>query len=1456
MKDGTSAHDQEARADGDRGWLGLAAMGVGVLLALGPLTWAPDARLAGEPWIGVWVGLGVLAGAASLFRTREGARPRGWDRLLVGLAAGCGALIMLGSGTGPDRGELPMDLEARSELAPVTFLALGAWLVVAAIGSGAVLGAQVQFGRALVGGLVGAMLVSVSLASILGHLAFWAGPSWAGRTGLWRELESLGMLFWGGQLLRRTWTRLETQPEWRYGLLPLVSVALLATVTVFGGAALSSANRASQGRLHANEVLLLLSGLREDLSGLRGELGGSREPDSLEALAARLNEQMEKIRRMTADNAVQRQAIAELERVRTEWETWRRDVTGSSGKRSLTPAEAAKGQSLFTEAMAILQRMGQEERRLVQLRNQALQFSGREAAWMLFSGGTVALGLVVVGAWVLRREMLRRLQSDTELQSMHALRRAILNSSNYAFVSVDPQGLVTTFNQSAETLLGYPAAEVVGKVTPILWHEFQEVESRAAELTRELGRPISPGFECFIAKARLGQVDEREWTFVRRDGQRRTVWLSATALRDDHGRITGYLGVISDLTERKKTEAETRRMLAIIEQSPEFIGIADLEGRLRYLNPAASQLLGGGLRADGTGLNLGELQPEWATRKVREEGLPQVLATGLWEGETALRRGEGPEIPVRQMLLLHRNHEGQPEALSTIMRDDTALRDREARRSALLRINQTLSESTGLAEAAGQILAALGQSLGWSVGGVWSVDAGGKLLVPVASWSDSPARYVEFLEATRENQFAFGVGLPGRVWQSGAGVWIADLAAESPEVYPRATAARSVGLRGAFAFPIALGGRILGVVDLFGTTTRAPSLEDQELFASIGVQLGQCLERWQARESLATSEALLRQFIKHSPAAVAMLDTQVRYLQASDRWIADYGLDGTNLLGRSHYDVFPDLPSRWKEIHRRVLDGVVERCEEDAFERADGSVEWLQWECQPWRKASGEIGGIIFFTQVITARKLAEAQLARTTERLRVATVGAGVGVWEWNARDDTLVWDDNMFRLYRVRPEEFAGNLAAWTPSIWEEDSERVLLELRTALAGGTAFDTSFRIRHPDGTVRYIRAHGVVDGAVPPQRVIGTNWDITEQRKAEEALRADIEQRMRTEEQLRQSEEQFRQAINYSAIGMALVNLDGQWLQVNKTLCDIVGYSQEELLGRTFQEITHPDDLESDLANVRKILAGELSYYHMEKRYRHKDQRLVWVLLSVALVRKVDGTPLYFVSQVQDITSRKHSEEQIAASLREKEVLLKEIHHRVKNNMQVISSILSLQARYVSDGATRALFEECRGRVQSMALIHEKLYRAPDLATIDFGVHIRELAQMLLVSYREVSGRVRLETAVESVALDIDTAIPVGLILNELLTNALKYGFPAGRAGVIRVEFAQTNLHHLTLRVKDDGVGLPPDFKIGASASLGLKMIAGLTRQIDGELSFAGEGGADFRICFPRVRDLESTPL
>ena len=215
-----------------------------------------------------------------------------------------------------------------------------------------------------------------------------------------------------------------------------------------------------------------------------------------------------------------------------------------------------------------------------------------------------------------------------------------------------------------------------------------------------------------------------------------------------------------------------------------------------------------------------------------------------------------------------------------------------------------------------------------------------------------------------------------------------------------------------------------------------------------------------------------------------------------------------------------------------------------------------------------------------------------------------------------------------------------------------------------------------------------------------------------------------------------------------------------------------------------------------------------------------------------------YVSAQVAIAIQRKRAEEALKASLQEKEVLLKEIHHRVKNNMQVISSLLSLQSRHLEDPKAIGMFKDSQHRIRSMALVHEKLYQSKDLSRIDFGQYLQNLIVYLVHSYQIDSGRIGLKIDVGGAALDINTAIPCGLIVNELVTNALKHAFPGGRKGEVRVTLRTGAGGKLTLTVGDNGVGWPAEADFRRTETLGMQLVTMLVDQLDGSIELEKKTG------------------
>ena len=296
----------------------------------------------------------------------------------------------------------------------------------------------------------------------------------------------------------------------------------------------------------------------------------------------------------------------------------------------------------------------------------------------------------------------------------------------------------------------------------------------------------------------------------------------------------------------------------------------------------------------------------------------------------------------------------------------------------------------------------------------------------------------------------------------------------------------------------------------------------------------------------------------------------------------------------------------------------------------------------------------------------------------------------------------------------------------------------------------------------------------------------------------------------------------------------DGTIRTANPAAAALFGATREQIIGKAVRDFISPRDL------------GEHERIHgLETTICQRHGRKIPVSLSRSVMPAGDGTVLGIAFVAQDITDRKRAEEQIRAALEEKEVLFKEINHRVKNNLQVIDSLLSLQIRQLADPEGRDVLQESRNRIQAMVLVHEMLYRSESPAQIDFRDYLRNLTEHLMNSYGAVARRIRITSEIAPVSLGLDTAIPGGLIINELVTNALKHAFPDGRTGEIVVQLCALPDCGYSLAVRDDGIGLPADFRIEQTRSLGLRLVRTLTEQIGGRLLVQSDQGARFEISF-----------
>lgn len=335
-------------------------------------------------------------------------------------------------------------------------------------------------------------------------------------------------------------------------------------------------------------------------------------------------------------------------------------------------------------------------------------------------------------------------------------------------------------------------------------------------------------------------------------------------------------------------------------------------------------------------------------------------------------------------------------------------------------------------------------------------------------------------------------------------------------------------------------------------------------------------------------------------------------------------------------------------------------------------------------------------------------------------------------------------------------------------------------------------------------------------------------------------------QQRLLESESRYRMIAENSMDIISENLLDGTTLYISPAALKVTGFTSEERLQKNTFDQVHPEDLPGIRAAVKTLI--ETGEARMTFRFRRKDGYYVYLESVGRHVQNpyvYEGRP-FMVVVSRDVTERVSMMRELEASLKEKEILLREIHHRVKNNLQIISSLLSLQTQFLKDSDSEAIFQDCQSRIKSIALIHETLYQSRDLSQIDFSAYMASLAGRLEGSYLGRASHVRVDAPKRDVYLPIDLAISCGLIVNELITNALKYAFPDGRKGRVLVDIAYDAAEkQFCLQVSDNGVGIPPSVDLDSPTTLGLQLVMTLAQQLEAMIDIDNKAGTTVKLYF-----------
>jgi PAS domain S-box-containing protein len=456
--------------------------------------------------------------------------------------------------------------------------------------------------------------------------------------------------------------------------------------------------------------------------------------------------------------------------------------------------------------------------------------------------------------------------------------------------------------------------------------------------------------------------------------------------------------------------------------------------------------------------------------------------------------------------------------------------------------------------------------------------------------------------------------------------------------------------------------------------------------------------------------------------------------------------------------------------------------------------------------------------------------LENSEERFRSVAQTANDAIITADGRGDIVFWNRGAEAVFGYSQGEILGKpLSTIMPERFHNPHDR---GMSRALEAG----------EPALAGKTVELYGLrKDGSEFPLELSLASWSTGEGIFFTGIIR-DITERKRAEEALRIKNIAIESSIN----AIAMADLEGNLTYVNDSFLKLWGYDNDgEVLGRPAVSFWEDEAQPSEIIKVLQDKGSNIG----ELVAKRKDGSLFDTQLSASMVRDPDGNPLCMMGSFMDITERKGAERALRKSLEEKEMLMREIHHRVKNNFIVIYTLLKFQSKHIKDSESRGLFRESQDRVMSMSLIHEKLYRSGDLTSISFSDYLKKLAIHLFRSYSINTNTVKLRVDVPDVPVDVDMMIPCGLIVNELITNALKYAFPEGREGEVGIDVKPEGEDGYVLTVSDTGVGFPEDVDFRKTDTLGLELVAMLTKQLGGTVELDRSSGTEFRVAFKQKR-------
>jgi len=593
-------------------------------------------------------------------------------------------------------------------------------------------------------------------------------------------------------------------------------------------------------------------------------------------------------------------------------------------------------------------------------------------------------------------------------------------------------------------------------------------------------------------------------------------------------------------------------------------------------------------------------------------------------------------------------------------------------------------------------------------------------------------------------------------------------------------------------------------------------------------------ERARAEGNIIDAEEKFRSLVENALVGIYILQDEM-YAYVNPKYEEIFGYKKGEMFGVNAWDVVsPEHRSLVMENIRKRLDNEVKSIQY-TFKalKKDGTL--IDVEVKGSKMLYNGKLAVIGTLQDITERLRVEQELRNSRQKLLLHVERTPLGVVEWDMNFSVSQWNHSAERIFGWKKEEIIGKHAS---EILPEETRHHVREVWLSLLNKTGGERSTN----ENITKFGKRISCEWYNTP---LINENNEVI----GVASLVEDVTERLKAEEILKTQREFLRTVIDTDPNFVFAKDWEGRFTLVNKAVAENYGTTAEDLIGKSDADFnTSISEVEHFLSDDREVIStGKAKFIPEEMVTNTKTGESKWYQTIKVPLKGTDGS-IQVLGVAADITARKLAGEITKRSLNEKELLLKEIHHRVKNNLQIIISLLKLQSKFVYDTRDLEIFNKSRSRVETMSLIHEKLYKSKDISKIDIGSYLRDLVSHLLKAYNISTAKIEFVINAENILMTIDTAIPCGLIVNELINNILKHAFPDGYIGKIELNLRRSD-ENVILEVIDNGVGIPSGFDPDKSDTLGMQLIDTLVRQLDGVIEIDRSTGTKFSIEFRELK-------